>query len=836
MQNNSEFNTPMMQQYMQVKQEYPDAILFFRLGDFYEMFLEDAKVGSKVLGITLTSRDKGKDGKIPMAGVPYHAAENYIQKLIKNGYKVAICEQVTEPQKGKELVQRQVIRVITPSTILSEVSDDTVTNDYLMVFSVKKKNLGIALISIKSGTVLVGQETYRDDLENPQTIMPILMELVSRYQPAEILLPPFIYDQPNIVREIFQKGVSPFRFQLLTDNLKDAQGLILRHYQLATLESIEINTRDEAIIALANAIGYIKETQKTEVEFLKLPQLIVPEGYLSLTGQTIRNLEIFGNIRQSDAGFSLFSVLNNTSTPMGNRLLRNWLLQPLALAEKIEARYATVQWFIDHSDEGTRIREFLEVINDLERMASRLAIKIGNGRDLIALKNGLFAVNNFKEIIKQNPPELLNQLLTQIDWNKTEELISLIDRAISDDPPITITEGEVIKAGYSQKLDELRAIAQGGKQWLADLETREQRNTGISSLKIGFNTVFGYYIEVSKAHTNKVPDDYIRRQTLTNGERYIIPELKEHEGRVLSAQTEAYELEYELFKEVSVKVIENIRLIQQAAELIAYVDVLLGFADNAVASRYVMPTIVEDQSLIITNGRHPVIEQVLNAQFVPNSTELTKEKRMMIITGANMAGKSTYIRQVALLVIMAQVGSFVPASEMRLSLFTEIHTRIGAMDSLASGLSTFMVEMVETAAILNNMTDTSLVILDEIGRGTSTYDGLALAWAISEHLLQNTKAKVLFATHYHELTDLTLNYQEVTNYHLEIAKAENEVIFLYQIKPGKADQSFGIEVAKRAGLPKPVINRASQILIDLNRQSQAISPISAKQMGLFTNQ
>ncbi len=832
---NSEFNTPMMQQYNLIKQAYPDAILFFRLGDFYEMFLEDAKIGAKVLGITLTSRDKGKDGKIPMAGVPYHAAENYILKLVNNGYKVAICEQVTEPQKGKELVEREVIRVITPSTILSESSDSNITNDYLLVFSQRKRSFGFALVSVKSGEVLVGWLTYPQEINDPTLIVPIIRETIARYQPAEVLLPPVIYDSPNIVREIFNQGVSPFRFQALIENFSDAKDLILSQYQLSTLESIGLDSKHESAIALANAIAYLKETQKNEIEFLKIPRIITPDGYLSLTGQTIRNLELFGNLRQSHEDYSLYAVLNNTSTAMGNRLLKNWLLSPLAVKEMINDRYDVVSYFIQQPEISDRIREYLEVISDLERMASRLAIKIGNGRDLIAVKNGLFAANNFRQLLNENPPQLLNNVMETINWDQVEALISLIDQAIEDNPPITITEGAVIKSAYDQKLDELREIAKGGKAYLAELEQQEQQRTGISSLKIGFNTVFGYYIEVSKANSDKVPSDYIRRQTLTNGERYIIPELKEHEGKVLSAQSEANDLEYELFKEVSAKVMTSIRLIQQVAELIAQVDVLLGFAQNATASNYHRPEITDDRCLLITNGRHPVVEQVLTSSFVPNNTNLTDDTRMMIITGANMAGKSTYIRQVALLIIMAQVGSFVPADKMAFTLFNEIHTRIGAMDSLVSGLSTFMVEMVETAAILNNVTDNSLVILDEIGRGTSTYDGLAIAWAISEHLLQNTKAKVFFATHYHELTDLTSNYHEAVNYHLAIAKEENEVIFLYQIKPGKADQSFGIEVAKRAGLPKSVVSRANNILIDLNRQSQAISPISAKQMDLFTN-
>lgn len=838
--NEAVFSTPMMQQYLKIKESYPDAILFFRLGDFYEMFLEDATVSAKVLGITLTSRTKGKDGKVPMCGVPYHAAENYIQKLVNHGYKVAICEQVTEPKPGKELVEREVIRVVTPSTMLPEVGDDVESSrDYLMTFVCLKNFIGTALISPKNGEVFVGQsqiDKVGDKSGYTKQVLDVLADYITRYRPVEILLSPDWYEDHTFLQQITHYDVSPFRFREFT-NIDVANKLVKDQYKVHTLESFGLDKSPTVLLALAQAIDYLTTTQKRDLSYLKTPSFINADGYLSLGGQTIRNLELFNTVRRGEVAGSLYHVLNETNTAMGSRLLKNWLIRPLADIKNIDARLDAIAAFVAHESQRRGVGEALRSISDIERSVGRLNLGIGNARDLVAIRSALETIlgltTTYDSVVTSG---IFSPYINIVNNDETFRLSELIKRAIVDSPPAVTNDGGMIRAGYSTELDRLRAITDGGLGFLSELERREQLATGITSLKVTYNKVFGYYIEVSKANSHKVPPHYVRKQTLVNAERYIIPELKDHETVALNAKTQMVELELTLYREIVNAVLAQTRLIQLVAEFIATVDVVQALATVAVANRYVRPEICDEEVLEIEEGRHPVIDQLVGESFVPNGVSFHKEEKMMIITGANMAGKSTYIRQVALLVIMAQLGSFVPATRMRLLPFTQIHSRIGAMDSLATGLSTFMVEMVETASILSNVSSRSLVVLDEIGRGTSTYDGLAIAWAVSEYLVSNSNAQVLFATHYHELTRMASVYENVRNYHMTVAKAENEIVFLYRVKEGVADQSFGIEVAKRAGLPKSVVKRAEVILADLQLQARAISPISGKQLDLFSRE
>ena len=827
------FSTPMMQQYMRAKTQYPDAILFFRMGDFYEMFLEDAQTASRLLGITLTSRDKGPN-PIPMAGVPYHAAEGYLQRLVKLGYKVAICEQVTQPQKGKEIVEREVVRVVTPSTLLSEHEINNVNQSYLMTFNISGKQLGISLIAPAYGEVLVTEEQLSSLHPDSDTIIAVLKEYIQRFNPAELLLPPEWYDQPDLPHTLHRFGVSPFRYQPPLKAPADAVDVIMRHYHVVNLESFGLNNKTAANNALAAGLLYLSETQKTELSFLRYPQMILPQGFLVLSGQTIRNLEIFSTVRDGDTDTSLFGVLNRTITGAGARLLKFWLLRPLLNETDIIARQDALAWLLDHVEFRQRLTDLLAATTDIERNVSRLAVGVGTPRDVVGLKRSLVqAVQLHDEIVSTEMPILITRALKDIDWSVVHNAIQRIDESIEDDPPVHLTEGGIIRTGYNTELDRLREISHGGKSWLLELEKRERERTGISSLKINYNKVFGYYIEISKSNLDRVPAEYIRRQTLVNAERFILPDLKQYEEQVVSADGQSHQLEYDLYKEVIASVIEHAPVFQYVARLFALTDVLGALAAVAEEFHYVRPTFTNEPILHIEEGRHPVVEAVRRQQFVANTIQLDDKERLMILTGANMAGKSTYIRQIAMIVIMAQIGSYVPAQQVTMSLIDQIHTRIGAMDNVAEGLSTFMVEMVETAHILNNLTDRSLVILDEVGRGTSTYDGLSIAWAISEYLIERSQAKVLFATHYLELTELESMYPGVVNYHLAVAEENKEVVFLYRVKRGKTNQSYGIHVARFAGLPKDVIKRAEEVFKDVTHQAKLIAPVKADQLRLF---
>jgi DNA mismatch repair protein MutS len=836
----AQFNTPMMKQYMQIKARYGDAILFFRLGDFYEMFLEDAYVGAKVLGITLTARHKGSDGKVPMAGVPYHAAENYINRLVKAGYKVAICEQVGEVQKGVEIVEREVVRVVTPSTNLAESGEDEV-HRFLMTFSIVGSSLGVAMMGLTTGEVWVAEEQLPEDASNPSSVVQSLNDIITRYQPIEILLNEDWFNQTGVLSNFHRLGVNPFVYPDTNTNLSDAIKLVENHYGVDSLEGFNLHNLKAGIFALAKGLDYLSSTQKTPMHFLKFPRLIVNDRYLHLNATTIRNLELFSNIRSGSTEFSLFKILNKTLTPMGARLLRIWLVRPLLETRAIKQRQDVIDWFIHKPEKLGEINGLLKGLGDIDRYLSRVAVGVGNGRDINGLRLALERTRAVHMVLTDLKEDLLAKQLDEIAWAELDTLVDLISRAIADDPPITLTGGGVIRPGYSSRLDELREIAGGGRELLKQLEINERQGTGINSLKIGYNKVFGYYIEVSKANLDKVPDHYIRRQTLVNAERFIVPDLKEHEEKVLKAEFEANQLEYELYQSVVITVLQQTKLIHQISQFIGVLDGLVSLTNVARDNHYVRPVFTEGYDLEIVEGRHPVVEQVVEEKFIPNSLRLDmdpendrgKFPRFIVLTGANMAGKSTYIRQVALLIIMAQIGSFVPAERMTLGVIDRVHSRIGAMDDLSSGLSTFMVEMTETASILNNLTDRSLVILDEVGRGTSTYDGVAIAWATSEFLIKESKAKVLFATHYLELTSLQNLFPGTANMHMAVAVRGKEIDFLYRVAEGKADQSYGIQVAKRAGLPPKVIERAESILNQLDVKDRASMSIGQRQLNLF---
>lgn len=821
----------MMQQYMKAKAQHPDAILFFRMGDFYEMFLEDAEIAARILGITLTSRDKGPNAT-PMAGVPYHAAEGYLNRLVKSGYKVAIAEQMTEPQKGKTIVEREVIRVVTPSTLIQE--NETANNTaYLMTFSVVGKSLGICLLSASVGEVLVAAESL-SQASDAESVMRIIIEYINRFQPAEILLSPEWYDDSEWPRVLHRNGAMPFRYETPYAKLTDAQEMVRTHYRILNLEAYGLHDKPAGVVALATALDYIRTTQKTEIGFIRPPQLILPEGFLTLSGQTIRNLELFSSLRTGVDDVSLFGVLNRTNTSMGARLLKMWMLRPLLNPERINHRLDGVSWIKDQTEFSTNLIALLRRVSDVERNVSRLSINIGTPRDLVGIRSTLEQAEMLNSMLCQlELPHIITHSLNEINWQQVSAIRGLISDSIVDEPPLQFADGGYIRDGYNAELDRLRQISHGGKQFLVQIEQRERERTGISNLKISYNKVFGYYIEISKSQLSKVPDNYIRRQTLANAERFIIPDLKEYEDQVLDSEGKSVQLELSLYRNVVSTVLQDVTIYQRVASLMALVDVLNSLGSVARERGYVRPLFIDEDMLHIEEGRHPVIEGILNAQFVANSINLNPDERLMVLTGANMAGKSTYIRQVALLVIMAQMGSFVPAQAMNLSIIDQIHTRIGAMDDLAQGLSTFMVEMVETASILNNVTDRSLVILDEVGRGTSTYDGLSIAWAISEFLIEQSNAKVMFATHYLELTELEAMYPGVVNYHLAVAEEGHDVIFLYRVKRGKTQQSYGIQVAKFAGLPKNVIKRAEQVFKDVTHQARLIAPVKAQQVSLF---
>ncbi|WP_085992345.1 DNA mismatch repair protein MutS [Oceanobacillus senegalensis] len=784
--------TPMMEQYMKIKADYKDAFLFYRLGDFYEMFFEDAIKAARELEITLTKRGNGKNEPIPMCGVPYHSAESYIKALIDKGYKVAICEQVEDPKTAKGVVKREVVQLITPGTVMESNMLSEGENNYIA-----------SLSHFEDGSYVI---VYNDLSTGENRIT-----LITHGWDAVIHE---LFNQP--IKEIVVSSSLP---ESLQTQLKERLNVTLSYQDEITFNGeyreLSDNLNDKRLMTgFSRLLNYIQYTQKRSLDHLKPAEVIELKNYLSLDMYSKRNLELTETIIKKGKHGSLLWVLDQTVTAMGSRMLKKWLERPLLDRKRIENRLDTVEGFYHGFMERDAVRETLRSVYDLERLSGRIAFGNVNARDLIQLKQSLQKIPELKLTLNQFEQEQIKNLARDLIY--PDHIVELLDHAIIDDPPISIKEGGIIKDGYNDTLDTYRDASRNGKRWIAELESKEKQETNIKSLKIGFNKVFGYYIEVTKANLHLLPEGkYERKQTLTNAERFITPELKEKEQLILEAEEKSVDLEYELFTDIREHIKEHIPALQQLADVVSQIDVLQAFAEVSEKNNYKRPTFGEKQ-LHIKNGRHPVVEQVMkDGAYVPNDITLDDDKHILLITGPNMSGKSTYMRQVALTVIMAQIGCFIPSDDGELIIFDQIFTRIGAADDLVSGQSTFMVEMLETNHAIANATDKSLILLDEIGRGTSTYDGMALAQAIVEYIHNHVHAKTLFSTHYHELTTLEETLPHLKNIHVRAEEYEGNVVFLHQINEGAADKSYGIHVAKLANLPETLIERAGAILQDL---------------------
>ncbi|MFC1656261.1 DNA mismatch repair protein MutS [Patescibacteria group bacterium] len=792
--------TPMMAQYEEIKKQYSDCILLFRLGDFYEMFGDDAVKAAKILDITLTSRSKG-DSKIPLCGVPYHAIENYLAKLTKHGEKVAICDQVSDP-KLPGIVQREVTRVVTPGTTFSESILDGKQNNYVASIVRKGETFGLSYADITTGGFATTEINTQND---------IYTEL-AKVNPTECILPPEIYesDLGTILKDSFEHTYF-FSFE----TFKDAEGTLKDHMKVKSLMGFGLDNHEAAVDAAGFLLNYLYETQKNDLKHIQKVRYFFSGEYMPMDEATLRNLELLFTLRDQQKEGSLLSVIDSTLTSMGGRLLKSWLTHPLLDKKDIQGRLDSIEEFTQNSGLLSDLRTLLKDVLDIERVMARLSLGSGSARDLVALKLSLQKIPEIKALLKQVKSPFLVHLKNS--FNELEGLIALVDKAIEDEPPLIVRDGGMIKDGYNNELDELKTISREGKNFIKDLQEKEIKRTGISSMKVKYNKVFGYYIEISKANLQHVPEDYIRKQTLVNAERYITPELKEYEEKILNAEEKINDIEYELFMQVREEILKHISEIQKNAQVFATLDVLSGLAYMAMLNNYVKPEIHEEGSIEIKAGRHPVVEKMsFSSDFIPNDTDLDqKENRLLLITGPNMGGKSTILRQTALIVLMAHIGSFVPADKAKISLVDRIFTRVGASDNLVKGQSTFMVEMQEAANILNNATSKSLIILDEIGRGTSTYDGVSIAWAITEYIHNNIQAKTLFATHYHELISVVESLQHAQNYCVSVKEKDGRVMFLYKLEKGGINRSYGIEVARLAGLPKEVVEQSKHILKDL---------------------
>ncbi|MEE1196195.1 MAG: DNA mismatch repair protein MutS [Lachnospiraceae bacterium] len=800
----------MMQEYMKTKEEYKDCILFYRLGDFYEMFFEDALTVTKELEITLTGKDCGLEERAPMCGVPYHAAETYVNRLIDRGYKVAICEQVSDPKTTKGLVKREVVRVVTPGTNMNAQSLDESKNNYLMSIVYLENNYGIAISDISTGICLVTEV----DKERK------LLDEINKYAPSEIICNEAFYmsgvDMDDLHHRlgimIYSLDAWYFDDELCIRTLKD-------HFKVSSMEGLGLKDYEGGMIAAGALFQYLFETQKTSMDHMTTITPYVTDRFMMLDSSTRRNLELVETLREKQKRGTLLWVLDKTKTAMGARKMRSMVEQPLIDKEQIEERLDAIQSMNNDVITREEIREYLQPVYDLERLVSRISYQSANPRDLIALKTSMRMLPHIKTQLKSfKKSDLLNRLYEELD--DLADLYEIIDAAIIEEPPLAMKEGGIIKDGYNEDVDNYRHAKTEGKSWLAQLEAEEREKTGIRNLKIKYNKVFGYYLEVTNSFKDLVPDYYMRKQTLTNAERYITPRLKELEDTILGAEDKLYALEYELFVQVRNKIAKEMMRIQKTAQAVAMVDVIASLSLVAERNHFVRPAMNTKGVIDIKNGRHPVVEKMVdNDMFIPNDTYLDNgDKRVSIITGPNMAGKSTYMRQAALIVLMAQIGSFVPADSAKIGIVDRIFTRVGASDDLASGQSTFMVEMTEVANILRNATSRSLLILDEIGRGTSTFDGLSIAWAVVEHI-SSTKllgAKTLFATHYHELTELEGKIPGVNNYCIAVKERGDDIVFLRKIVQGGADKSYGIQVAKLAGVPDSVINRAKELVEELS--------------------
>jgi DNA mismatch repair protein MutS len=800
--------TPMMQQYVDIKEQYKDCILFFRLGDFYEMFFDDAETASRELEITLTGRDCGLEERAPMCGVPFHSVEPYISKLVNKGYKVAICEQVEDPALAKGIVKREVIRVVTPGTVTEASMLDEKKNNFLLSIYNNKYFFGLASVDVSTGELLTTQILWGNTISK-------LMDEIAKYSPSEIIVNSELYDDSSIIKNI-RKRFSTYISSFDDKYFEQTCALEKINSFFGDIESLN-NEKDFSVAASGALLAYLEQTQKVSLTHIQDINYYDIEEFMVLDVSTRRHLELTETMRDLSRKGSLLWVLDKTVTAMGGRTMRKWIEQPLVKVPDIQERLDAVSEFKDKYMIRVEIRELLKRVYDIERLMSKVVIGTVNCRDLISLKYSIGQVPYIKNLLNKCSACLNTKNYQRMDT--LDDVYDLIERAIMDDPPVTIREGKIIKDGYDEKVDKLRKASTEGKDWVAAMESTEREKTGIKNLKVGFNKIFGYYIEVTKSYYSLVPDNYIRKQTLVNSERYITPELKEIEDTILGAEEKVVELEYQLFLDIKEKIASQVSRIKNTALSIAEVDTICALAEIADRESYCMPEVNIEGEILIKDGRHPVVEKMIESgTFVPNDVFLDMEdNRISIITGPNMAGKSTYMRQTALIVLMAQMGSFVPASSAKIGVVDKIFTRVGATDDLASGQSTFMVEMTEVANILNNATSKSLLILDEVGRGTSTFDGLSIAWAVIEYIGDKNKvgARTLFSTHYHELTDLEGKITGVNNYCITVEEKGEDIIFLRKIVRGGANDSYGIQVARLAGIPIQVIERAREILNEL---------------------
>lgn len=803
--------TPMMNQYLQIKREHRDAVLFFRLGDFYEMFFDDAKNAASILGITLTSREAGKNNRIPMCGIPFHASENYIARLISAGCKVAICEQVEDPKLAKGIVKREIIRVITPGTIVNQNVLKEHNNYLVSIYQQSLQDYGLAIVDLSTGEFKITELNKEDKM---------LSEL-TRLNPAELLLCRKLKNNNNLLAKIKQRvkafisEVEDWRF-----DFSQAYEKLTTHFRTKNLRGFGCEDKSFAICAAGAALHYLEQTQKTDLVHINKISPYSLSKFMVLDTIAQRNLELVRTMR-GEKKECLLNELNFTQTAMGKRLIIQWIQQPLLEIDAINSRLDAVEQLCKNQLLRRQLKDKLSEIVDIERLLSRISLTVANARDLFSLKQSLKIIPELKCLLKDLQSGLLFGIKKVL--KEENELIEILDRALRSDAPLSVRDGKMIQRGFNNELDELFDISQGGKEWMAALQRQEIQRTGISSLKVKYNKVFGYYIEITKANLHLVPGDYIRKQTLVNAERFITPELKEQEERIISAYEKMVELEYQIFMNICREVLDRLASIQKSAAYIAMLDVLNSLAEAAVRNNYTRPILSNDSIINIKGGRHPVLENLLSSgKFIPNDAFLDSENnQILIITGPNMAGKSTYIRQVALIILMAQMGSFVPAEQAEIGIVDRIFTRVGAADDITAGMSTFMMEMSETANILHNAASRSLIILDEIGRGTSTFDGLSIAWATAEYLYKNDgiRPKTLFATHYHELAEMELLFKGIKNYNVAVREWNDQVIFLYKLIKGSADHSYGIHVARLAGLPAEVITRAREILSNLEINS-----------------
>ena len=809
--------SPMMQRYLETKEEYKDCILFYRLGDFYEMFFEDAITASRELELTLTGKDCGQEERAPMCGIPHHAAKIYVSRLINKGYKVAICEQLEDPKTTKGIVKRGVIRVVTPGTLVESNMLEERKNNYIMSIYKTGIYFGISICDISTG------EFYSAEIKDNNNF-PILLDEIARYTPSELVINSMMancLDEMNKIKERFENVyITKFNDKFFSEELNN----INLRFNVVDNNERKIENLAEKKLALSSInalVQYIEDTQKTSLDHINKITIYNLSKYMALDINARRNLEITEKMRDKSKKGTLLWVLDKTSTSMGGRLLRRWLNDPLVDVDEINRRLNAVKELKDDIILRGEVIENLKKVYDIERLAGKMAYGNANARDMVTLKNSLFKLPEVKQILKNCKSDLLKGLYEKLD--ELQDIYQLIEKSIVEDPPMTIKDGEIIKLGYDEEIDKLKTAQTEGKTWLVQLEAEEKEKTGIKNLKIGFNKVFGYFIEVTKSYLDQVPDRFIRKQTLTNAERYITEDLKNLENQILGAEEKVINLEYNAFVEIREEISKNVTRLQTTSEVISSLDVLTSFAQVAEDFNYCMPVVDSSGTIDIKNGRHPVIEKILGeGVFVENDTFLDKgDNRLSIITGPNMAGKSTYMRQVALITLMAQCGSFVPAESANIGVVDKIFTRVGASDDLSMGQSTFMVEMMEVATILKEATPNSLVILDEIGRGTSTYDGLSIAWAVAEYIADKQKcgAKTLFATHYHELTELENKIEGIKNYSIAVKEKGEDIIFLRKIVRGGTDESYGIHVARLAGVPKVVTQKANEILRSLEKKN-----------------